>query len=174
MNNFESALAKSFNEFFNENNIRGICHRLKQSRFATQIVDLLVDSLDPDYYLAIECKSIDATNTNTLYFSQHFTRDKNGIHQVSRISDFLYRSGRRGFLAVELRFGSGRKKNAYMMPWQRVIDRFDHGAGFTIDEIQECAVIQRERGSYVIDPQGWLGSNSYTQTLTNKGETNKI
>jgi len=174
MNNFESSLAKSFNEFFSENNIRGICHRLKQSRFATQIVDLLVDSLDPDYYLAIECKSIDATNTNALYFSQHFTVDKDGIHQVTRISDFLYRSGRRGFLAVELRLGSGRKKNAYMVPWRRVIDRFDCGVGFTVDEIQECSVIQRQRGSYVIDSQGWLDNSSYTQALANIGEINDI
>lgn len=155
MNDFESTLKKSFNEFFIENSIRGICHRLKQSRFATQFVDLLVDSLDPDYYLAIECKSIDATKTNALYFTQHFTMDKNNIHQVTRISDFLYRSGRRGFLAVELRLGSGRRKNAYMIPWKQVVDQFDDSTGFTIDEIQECAIIQRERGSYVIDPQSW-------------------
>ncbi|CAD7774771.1 hypothetical protein AIOGIFDO_01656 [Candidatus Methanoperedenaceae archaeon GB37] len=159
MNDFEHTLKKSFNEFFIENNIRGICHRLKQSPFETQLVDLLVDSLDPDYYLAIECKSIDATKTNALYFTQHFTIDRNNLHQVARISDFLYRSGRRGLLAVELRLGSGRKKNAYMIPWREVVERFNNGVGFTIDEIQEYAIIQRKKGLYVIDPKRWQNNS---------------
>jgi hypothetical protein len=156
MNDFESTLVKSFNVFFEKNDIRGVCHRLKQSRFATQIVDLLVDSLNPDYYLAIECKSIDATKVNALYFTQHFTIDRKGVHQVVRISDFLERSGRTGFLVVELRCGSGRRKNAYAIPWKSVVGRFGGGVGFTVDEIREFSLISRRAGSYEINPRGWL------------------
>lgn len=156
MNDFESTLLRSFNLFFEQHGIRGVCHRLKQSRFATQIVDLLVDSLNPDYYLAVECKSIDATRIGALYFSQHFTVDKKGVHQVERISDFLERSGRTGFLAVELRCGSGRRKNAYMIPWEHVAARFKEGTGFTLEEIRGFSLLKRRSGLYEIDPRRWL------------------
>ena len=82
---------------------------------------MLVDSLDPDLYLGIECKSISVEKgASALYFTQHFTVDKKGIHQIDRISDYLNRSGRRGFLAVELRLGTGHDREAYMVPWEEL------------------------------------------------------
>jgi hypothetical protein len=156
MNNFESTLVKSFNAFFEKNNIKGFAHRLKQSRFTGQLVDVLVDSLNPDYYLAVECKSIDASRFNAIYFTQHFSVDRKGVHQILRITDFLQRSGRKGFLAVELRYGSGRAKKAYMIPWEHVVTRFNEGVGFTVDEIRGFPWIARRAGLYEIDPASWL------------------
>ncbi|WP_243684341.1 hypothetical protein [Methanosarcina barkeri] len=121
MTEFEHMLVNSFNTYIEENGIRAISYRLKQHRFTPQFLDVLVDSLNPDLYLGIECKSISVDKgANALYFSQHFTVDKNGIHQIERISNYLNKSGRRGFLAVELRLGTGHGREAYMIPWNEL------------------------------------------------------
>ncbi|MDW7731045.1 MAG: hypothetical protein SCH66_01295 [Methanolobus sp.] len=158
MTEFERALVQSFNIYFEEKSIKGIAHRLKQHRFTPQFLDVLVDSLDPDYYLGIECKSISVDKgAKALYFTQHFTTDKNGIHQIDRISDYLVRSGRTGFLAIELRMGVGKSREAYIIPWNRLRDRFheDGRTKFTVDEIQEFCRMERKANRYVIDPDGW-------------------
>ncbi|MDD3318026.1 MAG: hypothetical protein PHY07_11240, partial [Methanosarcina sp.] len=121
MTDFERMLVNSFNTYIEEKGIRAISYRLKQHRFTPQFLDVLVDSLNPDLYLGIECKSISVDKgANALYFSQHFTVDKNGVHQIERISDYLNKSGRRGFLAVELRMGAGYSREAYMIPWDEL------------------------------------------------------
>jgi hypothetical protein len=108
-------LVNSFNAYIEEKGIRAISYRLKQHRFTPQFLDVLVDSLNPDLYLGIECKSISVDKgANALYFSQHFTVDKKGIHQIERISEYLNKSGRLGFLAVELRLGTRKRREAYM------------------------------------------------------------
>jgi hypothetical protein len=96
---FERQLVKSFNTYFKGNGIKGIAFRLKQHRFTHQYLDVIVDSLHPDYYLGIECKSISTDKgAKALYFTQHFTTDKQGSHQVDRMSEYLRLSGRKGFL----------------------------------------------------------------------------
>lgn len=149
-------MVKSFNDYFTETGIRGISHRLKQHRFTPQFMDILVDSLDPDYYLGIECKSISVEKgAKALYFTQHFTEDKNGIHQIDRISSFLELSGRRGFLAVELRFGVGRDKKAYAIPWPDLLKNYETGLKMTIEEIAAYPEITRTGGRYRVTPDIW-------------------
>ncbi|WP_407354801.1 hypothetical protein [Methanolobus sp. WCC5] len=158
MTEFERVLVQSFNAFFEEKKLKGVAYRLKQHRFTPQFLDVLVDSLDPDYYMGIECKSISVDKgAKALYFTQHFTTDKNGVHQIERISDFLLRSGRTGFLAVELKMGVGRLREAYMIPWTELCRRYkeEGTAKITIEEIQGYPGIDRESNKYLIDPQGW-------------------
>jgi len=113
MTDFERILVKSFNNSFKETETLSLAYRLKQSIFASQWLDILVDSANPDLYMGIECKSISVEKGATaLYFKQHFTVDKKGVHQVERISEFLRQSGRKGFLAVELRLGGGLSRQA--------------------------------------------------------------
>ncbi|AKB86059.1 hypothetical protein [Methanococcoides methylutens] len=160
MTDFERELVHSFNTFFEENNVRGIAHRLKQHRFTPQFLDVLVDSLNPDYYIGIECKSISVEKgANALYFTQHFTVDKNGAHQIDRISDFLRRSGRTGFLAVELRMGTGCARKAHIIPWDELYNRFhdETSRKYTIEEIQTYPLIERKGGHYLIEPVKWRG-----------------
>ncbi len=158
MTEFERKLVQSFNTFFEKENIRGIAHRLKQHRFTPQFLDVLVDSLDPDYYLGIECKSISVEKgACALYFTQHFTIDKNGAHQIDRISDFLRRSGRSGYLAVELRMGSGMARKAYMVPWKE-LKRLYHDEDtvkLSIEDIRSHPEIVREGEQYIIEPRRW-------------------
>jgi hypothetical protein len=93
---------------------------------------------------------VKTSSTNKLYFSQHFSKSDEG-HQVERISDFVDRSGRRGFLAVELKRGRGRSRQAYMVPWSSVREAYQQGdTGLHIDEIKEYPEILRDSEDYSI------------------------
>ncbi len=157
MTEFERMLVNSFNTYIKEKGIRAISYRLKQHRFTPQFLDVLVDSLNPDLYLGIECKSISVDKgANALYFSQHFTVDKNGIHQIERISDYLNKSGRRGFLAVELRLGPGHGREAYMVPWDELEKEYrTQNLKLTLQEIRSFPEIKREGKDYRVDPREW-------------------
>jgi len=157
MTEFEHLLVNSFNVYIEENCIKAISYRLKQHRFTPQFLDVLVDSLNPDLYLGIECKSISVDKgANALYFSQHFTVDKKGAHQIERISDYLTKSGRRGFLAVELRMGTGHGREAYMIPWEELKKRYlSPNLKLTLEEIRSFPEIRREGKDYRIDPREW-------------------
>lgn len=150
MTEFERELVNAFNKFFEEEGIDGIAHRKKQHRFSSQLCDVLVDSEHEMFYLAIENKSVKESSTNKLYFSQHFSNSENG-HQVDRISEFLDRSGRKGLLAVEIKRGRGRPREAYIVPWKVVRKKFESGEfGLHLDEIREHPEILRSSESYSV------------------------
>jgi Holliday junction resolvase len=150
MTEFERGLVKAFNRFFEENTVNGIAYRRKQHRFSSQFCDVLVDSEHPQYYLAIENKSLKTDASNKLYFSQHFSESEDG-HQVERISDFVERSGRRGYLAVELKRGRGKQRKAYMIPWTALRRRYDSDAvGIPIDNLDRFYEIDRSSADYSI------------------------
>lgn len=138
MTSAETKIVAGLNRFFRERGIDGVAYRIRQHRFAPQVVDLLVDSRHWRYYLAMEVKSISLEKgTKSLYFSQHFHQARNGEdNQVDRISDFLKRSGRIGFLAVEMRRGVGREVECHFVPWRAVEARFRQASpGFKVEEL---------------------------------------
>ncbi len=150
MTEFERELVNAFNNFFEEEDINGIAHRKKQHRFSSQLCDVLVDSEHDMFYLAIENKSIKESSTGKLYFSQHFSESDKG-HQVDRISDFLDRSGRKGLLAVEIKRGRGRPREAFVVPWEVVRRRYEAGeAGLSLEEIRDHPEILRSSESYSV------------------------
>lgn len=150
MGDFEWALTSALNSFFETEGIAAIAYRLKQSRFASQVMDILVDSRYPEYYLAIECKSLDARKAKTLYFTQHFSSTAGG-HQLSRETEFLARSGRQGILAVELRYGVGKPRMAYFIPWGQVYQSYEAGrVGLTLEKIETNPALERKGGAYEI------------------------
>ena len=150
-NTFEINLVKSFNKYFRDNKIRAFSYRLKQSKYVNQYIDLLVDSKDPKYYCAIECKSI---KTNKIYFNSHFNGD-----QIERENQFITLTGRNGYLAVEFRRGIGKPRESYLLPWILVYERYvlfkETGLkkynGFNYQECQTLGIkLKREKGFYVI------------------------
>ncbi len=150
MSKFEWALTAALNKFFEKEGVQAIAYRLRQSRFASQLVDILVDSKTPEYYLAIECKSLDARKAKALYFKQHFSSAA-GAHQFARETEFITRSGRQGILAVELRHGPGQPKTAHLVPWGQVFQSYDAGkAGITLREIDINPPLERKGGAYEI------------------------
>lgn len=150
MNDFEWALTNAFNTFFERQRINAIAYRLKQSRFASQVMDILVDSRQPEYYLAIECKSLDSRKAKALYFKQHFSSSQ-GSHQLARETDFLTKSGRNGILAVEFRRGTGKSRTAYFLPWGSVYKLYQEGeVGLRLEEIEKNPALERKSGEYEI------------------------
>lgn len=145
MSDFERDIARCLNEFFERRGATGYAYRLKQSKFSTQYVDVLSDSLDPRYYLAIECKSL---KSNKLYFTQHFHEDKGGVHQIDAISEFLKKTGRRGFLAVEFRAGSGRAREAYLLPWDILIKIREDNPGISREDFSSGIRLERSAEGY--------------------------
>lgn len=151
MPDFEWELVAAINHFFEAAGIRGLAYRLKQSRYTPQVVDLLVDSPHPCYYMAIECKSLDARKAKTLYYSQHFSI-AGGVHQIERIDQFIERSGRQGILAVELRRGPGKAKTAHLVPWRRVMASYrSKRPGISVEEIEALPAPERKNGTYRIE-----------------------
>ena len=153
MSNFERELVRSFNVYFSQQDIEAIAYRMKQHRFSEQMLDILVDSSDRRRYLGIECKSISLSKGATaLYFSQHFSVNKRGEHQVAKMQEFIRKSGRGGFLAVELRMGSGRSKAAYFIPWAHVWHRYsERQTGFSIEEIRNSMLVAHNDGHYEVE-----------------------
>src|SRR6056297_4199851 len=100
----EYEIRDAFQNFLGE---QAHVNRVKQHKFSSQDIDIKIES-GKYRNVGIECKSIDARNTDKLYFSQHFS-ESDGKHQVENISEYLDRSGAIGLLAVELRRGAGRK-----------------------------------------------------------------
>ncbi|MBN2733549.1 MAG: Holliday junction resolvase [Methanomicrobiaceae archaeon] len=145
MSDFERDIVHCLNNFFADQNLKGYAYRLKQSKYNTQYVDVLVDSLDPRYYLTIECKSIKGKK---IYFSQHFHEDKYNVHQIDAIWDFIKKTGRRGFLAVEFRGGKGSCNRAFLMSWPDIMKLREESAGISVDDFCEGIELERSSGGY--------------------------
>ena len=169
MPDFEWALTNALNAFFEKDGVAAIAYRLKQSPFAAQFMDILVDSKTPEYYLAIECKSLDARKTKSLYFGRYFSRAA-GAHQLSRETEFITRSGRQGILAVELRRGAGKARTAHLVPWGQIIQCFSAGrAGLTLAEIVDNPPLERKGGNYSISRLDILRISGYFDLAGGEG-----
>jgi len=57
MNDFERTLVKSFNKSFEEAGLTALAYRLKQSRFAPQYIDVVVDSGIQTYTWGLNVKA---------------------------------------------------------------------------------------------------------------------
>ncbi len=170
MGDFEWTLTSALNSFFEKEGIAAIAYRLKQSRFVSQMADILVDSRMPEYYLAIECKSLDARKARSLYFKQHFSSAA-GAHQLARETEFISRSGRQGILAVELRHGVGRARTAHFIPWGQVYQSYEAGRpGLTLGEIRENPALERKGGVYEISRLDIERITGYYDLASGEGE----
>ncbi|OPX65396.1 MULTISPECIES: Holliday junction resolvase [unclassified Methanoregula] len=147
MSDFEREIVNCMNRYFRTHHIQGFAYRLRQSRFAKQSVDVLADSLNPSYNISIECRSI---IDRKLYFSQHFHSGKNKVHQVDAITEFLAKTGRNGYLAVEFRQGPGKDSEAFLIPWTVVVEHFRENRGITIDDARACIVLEKSKDGYTL------------------------
>jgi Holliday junction resolvase len=148
MSDFEREIVYCLNRFFKTHHIQGFAYRFRRHKSTSQCGDVLADSLNPLYYLSIECKSI---IDKKLYFSQHFHADKNSVHPVDAVADFLLKTGRIGFLAVEFRHGPGKAGQAFLIPWPVVVDHFRASKGITIDDARSCIVLARSKDGYLLE-----------------------
>jgi hypothetical protein len=148
MTDFEREIVRCLNHFFKARHIQGFAYRPGKQNFTCQYVGVLADSSSPAYNLSIECKSI---VDRKLYFSQHFRTDKNRVHHVDAISDFLAGTGRIGLLAVEFRQGPGKASEAYLIPWENVVGHFRNTNGITIEDARSCISLAYSNNGYVLE-----------------------
>lgn len=152
MTRFERDIVNMFNNYFREEKYQGLAYRLKQHKFSSQILDVIVDNP----FLGIECKSIKSNSSKKLYFSQHFST-VDGVNQVERITEFLDKSDRKGFLAVELKRGTGKKRRAFLIDWRFVNQVFEsEKSGISANELvssEYTVEIKRESQEYVLNDE---------------------
>jgi len=156
--NQENEIVKALNTFYYKEKINAFAHRLRQFRYAgTQLIDILSDSSDPNYYCGIEAKSFNGAKYNRLNFKSHFSNsNEEKLHQLKR--EYLYCSkvGRKAFVAVETRMGAGKPKSCYFIPIKILLDMMENGTkSISINEISAYPSLPRSEGKYVINKKVW-------------------
>ncbi len=148
MSDFEREIVQCLNRFFRTKQIQGFAYRPKPQKFPNRYGDVLTDSPDSRYNLLIECTSI---IDKKLYFSQHFHADKQNVHPVDTISDYLAKTGRTGFLAIEFRQEAGNPGEAFLIPWETIVEHFRNNRGIAIEDARNCIEFGRSKEGYVLE-----------------------
>ena len=117
---FESILVKSLQTATEESGVRALVYKYPMTKYQMQGFDVYVDSPVSSWYRAYECKSLDFTEPAPLYFSSHFHVSK-GVHQLDYESSILAKSGRSGYLAVELRRKKSSDRSVSLIPFDEVM-----------------------------------------------------
>ena len=152
---FELQLLKALNGRIAADGVDALALRWPLSKFAHQPIDIIVDSEDMNHYLAIECKSIKRANKAGLYLSSHFSQKVRG-DQFKAETEYIQRSGRRGFCAVELWSSAG--NTCHIIPWDGLIQVFGEGRpGLSLIDIMDFPGPRRvpgpkgSKGGYIIE-----------------------
>ncbi|MGA3315257.1 MAG: hypothetical protein ABSC64_02325 [Candidatus Korobacteraceae bacterium] len=147
---FEPKLVRQLNGWFKDTSTTGIAYRLRpqQGSKGYQHIDILVDG--PGHYIGIECKSVTEPATKKIYFSEYFTTDAKGVHQIVRIDEFLHDSGRQGICAIELH--DDKHFETRFVPWQVVSDiYYSHVKGIEFETVREWPQFRRVKGVFNFD-----------------------
>lgn len=148
---FERLIVHAFNDYADLYNKKLVAYRHIQMRFQPQLWDVLVDSRANEFYLAIECKSINPETVDKLYFKKAFNWQK-GECQIVRETDWLTKSGRNGFLVVELRRAKTYGTSAFFVPWHVVTHAFKSGRpALEQEQITYCPSVRKRVGKYAFD-----------------------
>lgn len=164
MSDQEHELVRAFEDYFLEKE-NGIAWRDTQHMGSDQKLDIFVDTPETRFTgLGIEHKAVKTSSTNKLYFTQHFSEKEmeNGevVHQVETITEFLERSGRVGWLAIQVRRGRGNPTDTYMLTWEFVKKMYEDEDEAGIDlrllddwaeERREVFKLERENSQWIID-----------------------
>jgi len=145
---FERDLVHAFETFFMGNSIAAMAYRRKQSRFQPQEFDVVIDSATRKWYSAIECKSVLGDRAKCIYFTSNFNITADG-HQLDREAIWLRKTGRRGYLAIEVRKKGG--NTAAIVPFSAVYAAFQaEKIGIRLEEVWEYPLLPRKGGKYFI------------------------
>jgi hypothetical protein len=162
MTQMESEIVNALNTYYKSRNISAEAYRLNQSFVVDkngvpqtgqpQKIDIISDSINPNYYLGIECKSVDLKNgTKVFNFKSRFSSSSGGF-QLIREHNFCRRTGRYGVLAVELRGVT--KRELYLLPLDYVYETYKNDSpGIKITRIRQFPSVERVKGKYLIDEE---------------------
>lgn len=131
---FEYFMTAFMNEYMDSYGYSGIAYMHPEDPNITQKIDIIVDALDGDIFLGVECKSIheEAHPNGKIPFEKLFHVNKNGLSQVERQHMYLKSSGRYGIIAFELRV----MNEVFLVPHRFVLDKWQNDDKFiTFEEI---------------------------------------
>jgi hypothetical protein len=159
----ENEIVKALNFFYHSNNIKAYAYRFPQSErkmqkgVSNQPCDILSDSSNSKYYIAIEAKSMDISDKNqNLNFKSRFTCTNN-IHQLEHESFFCELTGRTGWLVIELRRGAGKPRKCHVIDLNSVCHKYKAGEkSLKLVEILTSPEINRVGGKYVVGEELFL------------------
>ena len=131
---FEYYMTAFLNEYMDAYGYSGVAYMYPLSPTHTQKIDIIVDAMDGDLFLGVECKSLheDAHPNGKISFNRLFNKNTRGISQVDRQHMFLKASGRYGIIAFEFRDMG----EVFLLPHRYLYDRLRNGKhNITIEEI---------------------------------------
>jgi len=148
----ESSLVGSFNSFYFSNKLKAFAFRLNQGMYyGDQLSDFLSDSLDRDYYFAVEAKSINSLKYKTFNFKSRFQEN-----QLQKETQYCNRVGRQHFTAIELREGKGKKRTCHFIKSEELITKMNNRIkSIKTEDISSYPDIPRSGGKYVITKKVW-------------------
>lgn len=104
----ENEIVNKLNRMFSKKSIHANAYRNPQCRRVTQNCDVNCDSLDEQWFLAIEVKSL--RKGEYLNFLKYFTIDKHGEHQLDRLCEFARAGNRKAIIVLFVRNGSRKRE----------------------------------------------------------------
>jgi len=164
MTNQERELVRAFEDYFSENDVDAVMFRDLQHMGSDQKIDIFLDSAEHGFY-GIEHKA-KKIKSGKLYFSSHFSEkeiDGEGkVHQIETISRFLEKSGREGYLALQVRRGRGKSTDTYFIDWSFVVEKYNDsecsGIDMTllddmVDGSEPVFKVPRVKGEWVVSEE---------------------
>jgi len=104
----ENEVVRKLNQKFARESIHANSYRYPQQRGRNQACDVIVDSMDRSWFLAIEVKSL--RKGKYLNFKDYFTVDKHGEHQLDRLCEFARAGDRHAIIVLFVRESSRKRK----------------------------------------------------------------
>jgi hypothetical protein len=148
----ESSLVSAFNSFYFTSKIKAFAFRLDQGLYyGVQLSDFLSDSLDRDYYFAVEAKSINSFKYKTFNFKSRFSEG-----QLEREKKYCDLVGRQHFTAIEMREGRGKQRSCHFIKSEELLTKINNGIkSIKTEDIKNYPELPREKGKYVINKKVW-------------------
>lgn len=162
MTDFERSLVNAFNDHFDSDDhemLTGYAKRDQQSQYVKQLCDVILWKPDA----LVECKSVKTDSASGLGFRSHFNvGDEDERHQIKRMADLTDRCGVKGILALELRHGRGKPREAYLIDFSFVYERW-------YDDDEMNSIRFRELEDLCMKPDGFESSHAI-QLVREDGE----
>jgi hypothetical protein len=156
---FESELCTKINQVFLESDIRAVAYRHFEYKMNEQLFDIFVDTRGVEFYLAIECKSMDYSKNKSINFRHAFhTIDEDG--QIPREDHFLWQSGRAGIIALELRNYNANKKIMVLLGWPAIYKPWKEGKkSIDLKDLSSYHTVIRRGGEWQLTLEDLLSVN---------------
>ena len=150
MGDFEWALVKALNSFFEENSINAIAYRLKQSRLRCPVGGHPSGLENTRVLPGHRVQELGCTQNKIALFQAAFQLGCRGTSNGTR-DGFYHPLGKTGHSGRGASPRRGKSRAAHLVPWGQVFQSYDMGkTGITLQEIEINPPLERKGGAYEI------------------------